>query len=334
MRVPSLRPNAVNVNCLLSLVIFIFIALGANTTWAQTSYPERPIRLIVSFAAGGPTDIFARLVAVRLEKELGQPIIVENKPGGGSNIGSEFVARAKPDGYTLLLGTIANTTNMALYKNLGYDTERDFVHITQIMSSPSILVVNNNIPAKNLAELIAYVQANPGKLSYASSGAGGLQHHAGELLKLRANLDMLHIPYKGAAPALTDVVGGNVAMGFKTASGVMPTILNGRVRAIAVAGRQRLAQLPDLPTMIEAGMPDFEADSWNGLFAPAGTPPDIIAKLAKATIAILKSDEIAEKFATISATPVGSTPEQFKRYVHEEVMKWGQVAKQAGVTID
>jgi len=334
MRVPSLRPNAVNVNCLLSLVIFIFIALGANTTWAQTSYPERPIRLIVSFAAGGPTDIFARLVAVRLEKELGQPIIVENKPGGGSNIGSEFVARAKPDGYTLLLGTIANTTNMALYKNLGYDTERDFVHITQIMSSPSILVVNNNIPAKNLAELIAYVQANPGKLSYASSGAGGLQHHAGELLKLRANLDMLHIPYKGAAPALTDVVGGNVAMGFKTASGVMPTILNGRVRAIAVAGRQRLAQLPDLPTMIEAGMPDFEADSWNGLFAPAGTPPDIIAKLAKATIAILKSDEIAEKFATISATPVGSTPEQFKRYVHEEVMKWGQVAKQAGVKIE
>ena len=334
MHPPSPRPNASSVNRLVSLVIFIFNCLAANTTWAQTSYPERPIRLIVSFAAGGPTDIFARLVAVRLEKELGQPVIVENKPGGGSNIGSEFVARAKPDGYTLLLGTIANTTNMALYKNLGHDTERDFIHITQIMSSPSILVVNNNIPAKNLAELIAYVQANPGKLSYASSGAGGLQHHAGELLKLRANLDMLHIPYKGAAPALTDVVGGNVAMGFKTASGVMPTILNGRVRAIAVAGRQRLAQLPDLPTMIESGMPEFEADSWNGLFAPAGTPPDIIAKLAKATIAILKSDEIAEKFATISATPVGSTPEQFKRYVHEEIVKWGQVAKQAGVKIE
>lgn len=326
--------SAIKFYFFLASFLFIFSYLGVSSVYAQGLYPERPIRLIVSFAAGGPTDIFARLVAVRLEKELGQPIIVENKPGGGSNIGSEFVARAKPDGYTLLLGTIANTTNMALYKNLGYDTERDFVHITQIMSSPSILVVNNNIPAKNLAELIAYVQANPGKLSYASSGAGGLQHHAGELLKLRASLDMLHIPYKGAAPALTDVIGGNVAMGFKTASGVMPTILNGRVRAIAVAGRQRLAQLPELPTMIESGMPDFEADSWNGLFAPAGTPPDIIAKLAKATIAILKSDEIAEKFATISATPVGSTPEQFKRYVHEEVMKWGQVAKQAGVRID
>lgn len=148
MRAPSSRSNVANVPRLLSLVILIFIALSTNTSWAQTSYPERPIRLIVSFAAGGPTDIFARLVAVRLEKELGQPIIVENKPGGGSNIGSEFVARAKPDGYTLLLGTIANTTNMALYKNLGYDTERDFIHITQIMSSPSILVVNNNIPAK------------------------------------------------------------------------------------------------------------------------------------------------------------------------------------------
>ncbi|PHY08097.1 MAG: ABC transporter substrate-binding protein [Alcaligenaceae bacterium] len=318
----------------LTSLLFILSYFGLSSGYAQGLYPERPIRLIVSFAAGGPTDIFARLLAVRLEKELGQPIIVENKPGGGSNIGSEFVARAKPDGYTLLLGTIANTTNMALYKNLGYDTERDFIHITQIMSSPSILVVNNNIPAKNLAELIAYVQANPGKLSYASSGAGGLQHHAGELLKLRANLDMLHIPYKGAAPALTDVIGGNVAMGFKTASGVMPTILNGRVRAIAVAGRQRLAQLPDLPTMIESGMPDFEADSWNGLFAPAGTPPEIIARLAKATIAILKSDDIAEKFKTISAVPVGSTPEQFKQYVHEEVVKWGQVAKQAGVTID
>lgn len=334
MRAPSPRPNTARLNRLLSLIILMFSCLSAHTTWAQTRYPERPIRLIVSFAAGGPTDIFARLVAVRLEKELGQPIIVENKPGGGSNIGSEFVARAKPDGYTLLLGTIANTTNMAIYKNLGYDTERDFVHITQIMSSPSILVVNNDIPAKNLAELITYVQANPGKLSYASSGAGGLQHHAGELLKIRANLDMLHIPYKGAVPALTDVMGGNVAMGFKTASGVMPTILNGKVRAIAVAGRQRLAQLPDLPTMIELGMADFEVDSWNGLFAPTGTPPEIIARLAQATISILKSEEIAQKFATISAVPVGSTPEQFKAYVHQEIIKWGQVAKQAKVTLD
>jgi tripartite-type tricarboxylate transporter receptor subunit TctC len=300
----------------------------------QTAYPSQPIRLIVSFAAGGPTDIFARLVASKLEKELGQPIIVENKPGGGSNIGSEFVAKAKPDGYTLLVGTVANATNMGIYKNLGYDTARDFAPITQIMSSPSVLVVNNNLPVRSLSELIAYAKARPGKLSYASSGAGGMQHHAGELLKLRTGIDVIHIPYKGAAPALTDVIGGTVDFGFKTASGVMPAILSGKVRPLAVAGSARLAQLPDVPTMAEAGMPDLEADSWNGLFAPAGTPPAIIKRLADATIAILKTPEIKERFAAISATPVGSSPEEFSKYVKAEITKWGMVAKQANVQVN
>jgi tripartite-type tricarboxylate transporter receptor subunit TctC len=290
--------------------------------------------LIVSFAAGGPTDIFARLVASKLEKELGQPIIVENKPGGGSNIGSEFVAKAKPDGYTLLVGTVANATNMGIYKNLGYDTARDFAPITQIMSSPSVLVVNNNLPVRSLSELIAYAKSRPGKLSYASSGAGGMQHHAGELLKLRTGIDVIHIPYKGAAPALTDVIGGTVDFGFKTASGVMPAILSGKVRPLAVAGSARLAQLPDVPTMAEAGMPDLEADSWNGLFAPAGTPPAIIKRLADATIAILKTPEIKERFAAISATPVGSSPEEFSKYVKAEITKWGMVAKQANVQVN
>ena len=316
----------------------IFLAfcgvLFATHAFSQPSYPAQPIRLIVSFAAGGPTDIFARVVASKLEKELGQPIIVENKPGGGSNIGSEFVAKAKPDGYTLLVGTVANATNMGIYKNLGYDTARDFVPITQIMSSPSVLVVNINLPIRTLDELVAYIKARPGKLSYASSGAGGMQHHAGELLKLRAGIDALHIPYKGAAPALTDVIGGTVDFGFKTASGVMPAILSGKVRPIAVAGSARLAQLPDVPTMAEAGMPDLEADSWNGLFAPAGTPPAIIKRLADATIAILKTPEIKERFAAISATPVGSTPEEFSKYVKAEIAKWGMVAKQANVKVN
>lgn len=309
-------------------------ALFATQALSQTAYPSQPIRLIVSFAAGGPTDIFARLVASKLEKELGQPIIVENKPGGGSNIGSEFVAKAKPDGYTLLVGTVANATNMGIYKNLGYDTARDFAPITQIMSSPSVLVVNNNLPVRTLSELIAYAKARPGKLSYASSGAGGMQHHAGELLKLRAGIDVIHIPYKGAAPALTDVIGGTVDFGFKTASGVMPAILSGKVRAIAVAGNTRLTQLPDVPTMAEAGMPDLEADSWNGLFAPAGTPPAIIKRLADATITILKTPEIKERFAAISATPVGSSPEEFSKYVKAEIAKWGMVAKQANVQVN
>ncbi|MFM7011389.1 MAG: Bug family tripartite tricarboxylate transporter substrate binding protein [Betaproteobacteria bacterium] len=309
-------------------------ALFATQALGQSTYPTQPIRLIVSFAAGGPTDIFARLVASKLEKELGQPIIVENKPGGGSNIGSDFVAKAKPDGYTLLIGTVANATNMGIYKNLGYDTARDFAPITQIMSSPSVLVVNNNLPVRSLSELIEYAKARPGKLSYASSGAGGMQHHAGELLKLRAGIDVIHIPYKGAAPALTDVIGGTVDFGFKTASGVMPAILSGKVRPLAVAGSARLAQLPDVPTMAEAGMPDLEADSWNGLFAPAGTPPAIINRLADATIAILKTPEIKERFAAISATPVGSSPEEFSTYVKAEIAKWGMVAKQANVRVN
>jgi tripartite-type tricarboxylate transporter receptor subunit TctC len=301
---------------------------------SQTDYPARPVKLVVSFAAGGPTDIFARLIASKLSEKLGQPIVVENKPGGGSNIGSAYVARSAPDGYTLLIGTVANTTSMGTYSNPGYDTSKDFEHITQIMSSPSVLVVNNDLPVKTLDELIAYAKANPGKLTYASSGAGGMQHHAGEMLKLRAGIDVVHIPYKGAAPARNDVISGTVNMGFKTASGVMSAILAGQLRAIAVAGSARLAQLPDTPTMAEAGMPGLEADSWNGLFAPAGTPPEIVNKLATATIEILQTPEIAERFAAISAVPVGSSPADFSVFVISEVDKWGKVAKQANVKIN
>ena len=325
--------SSLKTKILLRACILLSSVLGAQA-FSQAPYPSQPIRLIVSFAAGGPTDVFARLVASKLEKELGQPIIVENKPGGGSNIGSEFVAKAKPDGYTLLVGTVANATNMGIYKNLGYDTVRDFAPITQIMSSPSVLVVNNNIPIKTLDELVAYIKERPGKLNYASSGAGGMQHHAAEMLKLRAGIDMLHIPYKGAAPALTDVIGGTVNMGFKTASGVMPAIQSGKVRAIAVAGNSRLAQLPDIPTMAEAGMPGIEADSWNGLFAPAGTPPAIINRLAEATIKVLQTQEIKERFAAISATPVGSSPAEFSKYVRDEVQKWSKVAKEANVQLN
>ena len=301
---------------------------------SQQDYPNQPIRLVVSFAAGGPTDIFARMVASQLSDKLGQPIIVENKPGGGSNIGSAYVARAKPDGYTLLIGTVANTTSMGTYTNPGYDTIKDFEHITQIMSSPSVLVVNNDLPIKTLDELIAYAKANPGKLSYASSGAGGMQHHAGEMLKLRTGIDVTHIPYKGAAPARNDVISGTVDMGFKTGAGVMPSILSGQLRPIAVAGSTRLAQIPDVPTMAEAGMPGIEADSWNGIFAPAGTPPEVINKIAEATIEILKTPEIAERFAAISAVPVGSSPSEFSVYVTSEVNKWGQVAREANVKVN
>ncbi len=311
-------------------------ALGLHTrlSFAQASYPDKPIKLIVPFAAGGPTDMVGRLMAHGMEKELGQNIIVENKPGGGSNIGSEFVARAKPDGYTLLLGTVANATNMSIYNNLNYNTERDLVAITQFMSSPSVLVVHPSLPINNLNELIAYAKANPGKLSFASSGAGGSPHLAGEMLKLRAGIDLLHVPYKGASPALNDVLGGNVSMGFMTAAGALPSINAGKLRAIAVAGLERLPQLPNVPTMGEAGIADFEVSSWNGLFAPAGTPPAVLQKLADAALKVITEPEMQKTFATHASLGVGGSPEQFKQYVHAEIVKWGKVAEAGNIKLN
>lgn len=319
-----------------SLLGLSLSATGMYTrlSFAQTSYPDKPIKLIVPFAAGGPTDMVGRLMAHGMEKELGQNIIVENKPGGGSNIGSEFVARAKPDGYTLLLGTVANATNMSIYNNLNYNTERDLVAITQFMSSPSVLVVHPSLPINNLNELIAYAKANPGKLSFASSGAGGSPHLAGEMLKLRAGIDLLHVPYKGASPALNDVLGGNVSMGFMTAAGALPSINAGKLRAIAVAGLERLPQLPNVPTMGEAGIADFEVSSWNGLFAPAGTPPVILQKLADAALKVITEPEMQKTFASHASLGVGGSPEQFKQYVHAEIVKWGKVAEAGNIKLN
>ena len=317
-----------------ALLMATAVPLAAHAQQATNSYPDRPIKLIVPFAAGGPTDLVARIMANAMEKDLKQVIIVENKPGGGSNIGTEIVARAKPDGYTLLLGTIANTTNMSIYNNLNYDTERDFVHITQFMSSPSVLVVNPSLPIKNLKELIAYAKANPGKLSYATSGAGGSTHFAAEMLRLRTGIDILHVPYKGAAPALNDVLGGNVSMGFMTTAGALPSIAAGRLRPIAVAGLTRLPQLPDVPTMAEAGIPDFEVSSWNGLFAPAGTPPAIIAKLSAAAQKALALPDVQKQFEQHAAQVVGGSPEQFKQYVKAEIEKWRRVAAAANIKIN
>jgi len=310
------------------------LALTGAQAHAQSDYPTKPIKLVVAFAAGGATDIVGRLMAHGMEKELGQPIIVENKPGGGSNIGSEVVARATPDGYTLLLGTIANATNMSIYNNMHYDTERDFVPITHFMSSPSVLVVNAALPIHNVKELLDYAKANPGKLSFASSGAGGSPHLAGEMLKLRTGIDMLHVPYKGASPAITDIMAGTVSMGFMTAAGVLPSIESGKLRPIAVAGLKRLPQLPNVPTMEEEGVPDFEVSSWNGLFAPAGTPQPIIDKLSKAALAVLAQKDIQAQFTDSASTGVGGSPEEFRKYVAAEIAKWRKVAEAANVKLN
>lgn len=300
-------------------------------TDGASDYPSRAVTVVVGYPPGGATDIIARLIASKLSESMGKTFIVENKAGAGSNIGTDRVVRADPDGYTLLVETIANAINMSVYKNLNYNTQKDLSPIVQFMFSPSVLVVNPSLPVKNLNELIALAKAEPGKLTYASSGIGSSPHLGGEMLKLRAGINVLHIPYKGAAPAMMDVIGGTVSMGFMTLLGAMPQIQRGELRPIAVATAKRLPDLPNVPTIDEAGLPDFEVVSWNGLAAPAGTPDAIIQKLNHAVNAILKMPDVKEKLEGLGAEPVGGTSAQFTRYINAETAKWAEVVKGAEV---
>ena len=298
------------------------------------AYPVKSIRLLVGYAPGGATDIVARSIAIKMQETLGQPVVVENRSGASSNIASEFVARSAPDGYTLLLGTIANATNMTAYKTLGYDTLRDFIHITQFMTAPSVLTLHPSVPAKTLKELIAVAKQNPGKIAFSSSGSGGSPHLAGELLKMRANIDLIHVPYKGAAPAIADLLGGHVQMSFQTALSALPHLKSGKLSVIAVASKKRMGTLPNVPTMAEAGLPDFEVSSWNGLFAPAKTPPYIVSALYNASIKALQTQEIKDKMEAQGAEPVGSSPEEFKLFVKAEIEKWELVIVKSGAKVD
>jgi tripartite-type tricarboxylate transporter receptor subunit TctC len=299
-----------------------------------TTYPNRAIRIVVGFPPGGATDIVARAVAQKLQEALGQSVLVENKAGGGSNIAAEIVARADADGYTLLLGTIANATNMSVYRNLRYDTLRDFAPISQLMSAPSVLVVTPGFPASDVNGLVELARARPGTLTYASSGAGGSPHLAGALLELRAGVRMVHVPYRGAAPALTDIAAGNVHLGFQTALSALPAMQTGRLKALAVAANNRLQQLPAIPTMAEAGFPDFEVSSWNGLLAPARTPEAVISRLHTELARIVGMPDIRERFAAQAAEAVGSSPGQFRDYIAAEIKRWAEVARSADITLN
>ena len=252
--------------------LLAFAALAAVA--AAADYPNRPVTIVVGFPPGGASDIMARILTAKLGSVLGQPFIVDNRPGAGGNVGGEFVAHAAPDGYTLLLGNNAIlATNVSLYSKIGFDPEKDFAPISLIGTQANVLVVNNDVKAHSLAELIALAKANPGKLNFASSGYGLAAHLAGELFKAQAHIDIVHVPYKGSAPALEDVIAGQDQMMFATTSGVMGFLKNGQVRALAVTTLKRTPSLPDVPTMDEAGLPGFEATTWHGLVAPAGTPP-------------------------------------------------------------
>lgn len=307
--------------------------IASRSSLAQTTYPSKQIRVVVGYAVGGPTDLAARLIAAKMQESMGQTIIVENKPGAGSNIASAEVARAAPDGYTLLLGTVANATNMTMYKNPGYDTLRDFVAISQVMSAPSILAVNPNLAVQSLKDLIALAKSKPGTLSFGSSGAGGSPHLAGELLQFRADIDLVHVPYKGAAPAMTDVIAGQIHMAFMTALSAVPHIQSGKLKAIAVASAKRVSALPNVPTFAEAGMADFEVSSWSGLYAPAKTPFDIVQKIYQESAKALSHTDVRQKLIGSGADPVGSPPDAFKDYNKAEIEKWATVIRRAKISL-
>jgi tripartite-type tricarboxylate transporter receptor subunit TctC len=311
--------------------LFVF-ALLAN---AQAPYPNKPIRLVVPFPAGGTTDILARAAAQRLTETTGQPVVVDNRPGAGGNIGAELVAKSAPDGYTLLMGTVGtHAINASLYARMPFDHMRDFAPVILVAGVPNVLVVNPSVPANSVQELIAYGKANPGKLNFASSGSGTSIHLAGELFKTMSGVQMTHVPYKGSAPALADLIGGQVQLMFDNLPSALPQIKAGKLRALAVTSAQRSAALPDVPTVAEGGLPGFDATSWFGILAPAGTPKDIIAKLNGEVAKWLASAEAKEKLASQGAIAAGQSPEDFTRHIAAETAKWQKVVKDSGAKVD
>ena len=317
-----------------ALVAGLLMAVGGGAAAQADAWPARPIRLIVGYQVGGPTDLTARLIATQLTTALGQSVIVENKPGAGSNLATEQVAAAAPDGYTLLLAAAPIAMNPFLYKNLKYDVQKSFEPVVNVMTAPSVLAVAPNVPARNLQELIALVKKEPGRLSYASSGNGGSQHLAGELLKQRAGLDLIHVPYKGAASALTDLMAGQVTMAFMTSMSALPHLKAGNPRPIAVASEKRLPQLPEVPTLSESGLPNFDAESWNGLFAPAGTPKAIVDRLNREVNTALAQPAVRDSLLSQGAVPVGGSPAEFRTYVAAETTRWGTVLKTLKISLD
>lgn len=320
--------------CLFAALVSGATACAAQTTEDAAAYPSRTVTLVVGFAPGGATDITARLLASRLTQALGKPFIVQNKPGADSNVGTEQVVRAKPDGYTLLMETVANATNMSSYKRLGYDTTRDLIPIVQLMVSPSVLVVTPSLAVTDLRGLVGLAKAQPGRLSFASSGTGGSTHLAGELFKIRTGVDIVHVPYRGAAPAMADIIAGHVSIGFLTSLGALGPMQSGQLRPIAVAHPKRLAELPDVPTMAEAGMADFDVSSWNGLAAPVGTPRPIIDKLNAEVNKVLAQPEFQRQLQLMGAQTVGGSSRQFADHVQTQVQKWRDVILTARIALD
>ena len=314
-----------------AIIPLAVVAALAGADAAAQTYPTKSLRVIVPYAPGGNTDFTARVIATKLSEVFGQQVVVENRPGGATNIGSDLVAKAAPDGYTMLMGGASNAINMSLYQKLPYDTLRDFAPVILCVKGANVLAVHPSLPAKNLKELIALAKAQPGKLNYASSGLGSSNQMAGELLKMMAKINIVHVPYKGNAPALTDLIGGHVEILFSGVPALVPHIKDGRIRAIAIGSLKRFRALPDVPTIDESGLKGYEATTWFGLLAPARTPKDIVARWNTEVGKIIASREVSERFLNEGVEPMGGTPEQFGAFIRDEINKYAKVVKAANL---
>jgi len=299
------------------------------------SYPNKPVRMIVPYPPGGGNDTFGRLFAAKLGERTGQPFLVENRPGAGTMIGTEAAAKSAPDGYTILLSSIAtHALSPNLYSRVPYDPIKDFAPITLLGIAPTVLVINQELPAKSLQELISLAKSKPGALAYASGGNGTPPHINAEVFKAVAGIDLLHVAYKGGGPALTDLIAGRVHVMLDTAASAMPHVRGGKLRALALSAPKRSAEYPDLPTFAEAGLPQYDTNAWYSMHAPAGTPSDIVRRLNRELVAILKDPDIVARFKQLSTDPVGNSPEEFGAFVKAELDKYARVIKAAGIKLD
>jgi tripartite-type tricarboxylate transporter receptor subunit TctC len=307
---------------------------GAGNSFSDDSYPSRPIRMIVAYPAGGGTDILARMIGQKLNDLLGQSVVIDNRGGANGNIGSELAAKATPDGYTLLMGTANLTVNPGLYRKLGYQPLKDFVPIVLVTKQPNILVVHPSVTANSVKELISLAKTKPSQLNFASNGAGASSHLSGELMKIKAGIIMTHVPYKGAGPALAALLANEVQLMFANTLAALPHVRSNRLRALAITSLQRSAALPELPTMAESGLPDYEVVAWYGVLAPAGTPRAVVTKLNRDIVKVVRQPDIQDRLLKDAANPVGSTPDEFAAFMRSETVKWAQVIKDSGARVD
>ncbi|SOY73186.1 tripartite tricarboxylate transporter substrate binding protein [Cupriavidus taiwanensis] len=327
------KPRAAWTRLRAALLLAAASALLPAAAGAQ-EFPQHPVRMVLPYPAGGPTDLLARVVALKMGESLGQGVVVDNKPGASGMIGAETVARAAPDGYTILANASLHVINPSIQPKMRYDAFKDFVPITQLADVPLVLVVNNASPVKTVQDLIAYARREGGALNFGSAGNASAQHLAGESFKLAAKVPMQHVPYKGSAPALTDLMGGQIQLMFDSMPSAMPFIKSGKLRAVAVTTTRRASALPDIPTVAESGLPGFDISTWYGLWAPRGTPAAVVEKLAAHAGAALKRPDVRQQYADMGAEPVGSAPADFARYNAAEGKKWAEIVRRSGAKAD